>query len=217
MANVDFTLLRREIVEAARRSFSDVRAAHPHEKFYAFALYSDSSAMTALPAANTEEGFTRCIERYMAKGWFKDSSPSFFRWSTPEWAYECESSERFEAVYEMINVEGRYDRDDPSGFVNFKGRLFATMVLALSDLDAERFFGVGEARLGVTLLCSVTDSGSAVWLEEESARRLNPSAVYDAFWSEKLQDAAYAEEVENHRRKPDSIHRMFVDHIERQK
>jgi hypothetical protein len=214
MANVVFTVLRREIVEAARRSFDDVRAAHPDERYYAFALYSDDSAMTVCPAANSEEGFGRCIERYKAKDWFQKYSLSFFRWSIAEWAYECESLERFGAVHKMINVEGRYDRDDSDGFVNFKGQLFATMVLALKDLDAGGFFGTGKAREAVTLICSVSDSGCAVWLEEESARRLNPSAVYNAFWNEQMRDDAFANEFEDHRRNPGSMHRAFVRYLE---
>ncbi len=225
MAGIDFSLLRREIKEATRRAFDAVRAQHLDETFYAFALYSDDSAMTVCPAANTEEGCDRCVTRYRADGWYAeaiashgitfDEEMSTFRWSTAEWAYECEGSEQFGAVYELVNVEGRYDDEDPEGFVNFKGRVFASMVMGLRDLDAEGYFGTGEARQRVTLLCSVSDSWCAVWLEEESARRLNPPAVFEAFWGQRMRDRTVVEGFRKHTLAPDDIHRAFVTHLER--
>jgi hypothetical protein len=189
MAKVDFALVRREIRDAARRAFDAVRTAHSDEMFYAFALYSDGSAMTVCPAANTEEGYQRCVERYRAdKSYmefiashgipFDDDCLSNFRWGVGEWAY-CEGSDQFGAVYEMINLDGRYDEEDPNGFVSFNARVWTSMMLGLKDLDAEGYFGTGKARQGVTLLCSGSNSGSDVWFEEESARQLNPPAVYE--------------------------------------
>jgi hypothetical protein len=55
------------------------------------------------------------------------------------------------------------------------------MIRALADLDKEGFFGTGEARERVTLFCTISDSDDAPGLENESARRLNPAAVYEAF------------------------------------
>lgn len=164
MAKVDFALVRREIRDAAHRAFDAVRATHPDETFYAFALYSDDSAMTVCPTANTEEGYQRCVERYKANMSYMEFIASHgipfedcltnFRWGSGEWAYACEASEQFGAVYEMINVDGRYDDEDPDGFVNFKGRVFASMVLGLKDLDAEGYFGTqGAAGHNPSLLC----------------------------------------------------------------
>jgi hypothetical protein len=225
MAKVDFALLRREIKEAARHAFEAVQAAHPDETFYAFALYSDDSAMTVCPSANTEEGYERCVKRYQANKSFMDSIASHriswegcqsdFRWSTAEWAYEYDGHEQFDTVYRMINADDRYDEDDPEGFVTFKGRVFASMVLALKDLNAEGYFGARKARRGVTLLCSVSDSGCALWLEEESARRLNPSTVFERFWTERTRDGSIKEEFRQHQRSPDRIHRAFVKQMKR--
>jgi hypothetical protein len=184
MSNVDFMLVRREIKEAARRAFSGVRSQHPDETFYAFALCSDDSAMTVCPVANTEAAYRRCVARYASYSPPVDAH--YLRWGTVEWAYESAGQEYFDQVQNLINVEGRYEERDPDGFVRFKGRVFASMILGLKDLDEEGAFGVGEERKEITLFCSVSDSGCAVWMEDESARRLNPPLVYRAFseqWS----------------------------------
>jgi hypothetical protein len=225
MAKVDFALVRREIKDAARRAFDAVQQTHADETFYAFALYSDDSAMTVCPSANTEQGYERCVKRYKADKSYMEFIASHripfegclsnFRWGTAEWAYECEGHEHFGTVYEMINVDDTYDDEDPEGFVNFKGRVFASMVLGLKDLNAEGYFGARKARPSVTLLCSVSDSGCAVWLEEESARRLNPSAVFEMFWSERTRDRSIKEDFRSHRRSPDSVHGAFVRQLKR--
>lgn len=51
----DFSDFKKEIAQAAKGSFEDLRAAHPEEHFYAYALYTDSDAMTVVPAANSLE------------------------------------------------------------------------------------------------------------------------------------------------------------------
>ena len=61
MTKVDFSALRGEIMDAARRAFEALMRNHPNERFYAFALYSDDGAMTVAPAANSEEAFRRKI------------------------------------------------------------------------------------------------------------------------------------------------------------
>jgi hypothetical protein len=224
MAGVDFALMGREIKHAARRAFTTVRSGHPDETFYAFALYSDDDAMTVVPSANTEQGNERCVKRcqgdksYMefiaSEGIPFAGCLSHLRWGTAEWAYEGVGAKPFKTVNKRINADDRYDDADPDGFVRFKGGLFATMVLGLQDLDAEGFFGTGSARQSVTLLCSISDSPCAVWLEEESARRLNPPSVYQAFFKEWMTDKAIAKDFRKHRRRPDDVYRAFVAHLQ---
>jgi hypothetical protein len=219
MAKVDFTLLRQEIKEAARRAFDAVRAAHPDERFYAFALYSDDSAMTVCPSANSVQGLERRVKRYEDSKSYReflasrglpfnsDRLASDLRWETAEWAYEYVGHKHFHTVYDMINVDGRYDRDDPDGFVRFKGQVFATMVLGLGDLEVSGYFGTGKEREAITLLCSVSDSACAGWLEEESVFQLNPDAVIEAFWQQRTQGNS------SHRPEPGSVHEAFIRHL----
>jgi Domain of unknown function (DUF4303) len=176
MAEIDFSLLRIEVKEAAQRAFETVRANHPNEQFYGFALYSDDSAMTIMPAANSEEALLRKAQE---EGYLP--IPSWLRWSTSEWSYEAEGDEYFNAAYDMINAEEQYDEMESGSFELFREKVFLTMVQALGDLDATGFFGKGETRKAVTLFCSISDSEDAENLENESACQLNPTDVYEKF------------------------------------
>ena len=191
--SVDFQALRTATREAAEQAFAEVRGAHPDEHFYAFALYTDDGVMTVEPAANTEEGFRRKV------GDGRETNPAqsnYYRWATAEWAYEAAGSEHFQAAYDLLNVPERYDGDgaeeaeeeDPDEafeederFVAFKKQVIETMVEALSRLDSEGFFGSGGVREEVTLFVSISDSDAAQEVENDSARKLNPPAVYERF------------------------------------
>lgn len=172
MIQVDFSALRSEIRDAARRAFGAVTS-RPNERFYAFALYSDDGAMTVAPAANSEEELARKAQEYGCA-----PISDWLRWSTAEWDYEYEGSEHFAAVHEILNVE--YDCSDAE-FDAFRTKLYETMVQALGDLDAEGFFGTKEMREAVTIFCSISDSDDAERLEDASAQQLNPSTVYQKF------------------------------------
>lgn len=189
VAEVDFDLLRQEIKDAARAAFGVVRRNHSDEQFYAFALYSDESAMTVCPAANTEEGLARRAEEY---GYSKPQQLASLRWATGEWAYEFEGAEFFDRACALINGEDRYEGEadeDPleesEAFVAFRTQVFEVIVLALEDLDAEGFFGAGDAREAITLFCTLSDFDEAGQIEADSARRLNPASVYERFAAER--------------------------------
>jgi len=94
-----------------------------------------------------------------------------------------------------------------------KGRLFAAMLLGLQDLDAEGFFGTGELRERVTLLCSITDSADGAWLEEESTRRLNPPPVYQAFFERWKTNSAVAARFAKHLAEPGEVYQAFSAHL----
>jgi len=157
--------LRREVREAARQAFAQVRASHPNERFYAFALSSNDDAVTIVPAANSVEGLHRRAREY--------GSPisDWLRWSTAEWACQAEGGDYFDEIRARLARQGRTFRRD----------VYEAMIGALADLDDEGFFGTGAARENVTLFCTLAHSNDSEWLENESARRLNPLAVYEVF------------------------------------
>ena len=63
-----------------------MRFAHPHDVFYAFALYTDGSDMTVLPAANSEDGYQQKVTR---RGEMEPAELKYYRWATAEWASEA--------------------------------------------------------------------------------------------------------------------------------
>ena len=171
------------IRDAARDAFADLRAAHPGEAFYAFALYTDDGLMTVMPAANSEQGFRR------AAGDEDDPTElAHYRWATGEWAYEGEGAEsaKFDAVHDLLNEPaGLYDGDDDAeADRQFRARgdqLIKCMIAALRQLDAEGCFGVGEEGRRVTVFVSISDSDAAQVIENKSADLLNPPEVAAAF------------------------------------
>ncbi len=177
--SLDFTQFRTAVRDAAEKAFTEVRAAHPDEHFYAFALYTDDGAMTVVPAANTEEGFQRKVGEDGAEA-------NYYRWATGEWAYEAVGSKAFQAASDLLNADDRYegeesdDEDDPA-FAAFKSQVIEAMTLGLAEMEAEGFFGSGPARERVTLFVSISDSDESEMVEDASARSLNPLPVYERF------------------------------------
>jgi hypothetical protein len=115
MPQVDFHLVRNEIQDAARRSFSLVRAEHARETFYSFALWYGGEGYIC-SAANTEEGYQRCLKKY--EEYRKDTEAAlsksgmtypdymnYYRWCTSEWAYCDDKANHFERVNELTSLD----------------------------------------------------------------------------------------------------------------
>jgi len=174
---VNFNELRVLIRDGAKRAFTSVRDEHPDEQFYAFALYTDDGAMSLLPAANSEQRYQHAVENY---GFTDERELKYLRWSTAEWAYEAFGN-HFRAVDERFDPPDYDDPNDVAAFVAFQQQFHAAIVNALSDLDADGFFGTGDAREKVTVFVTISDSDEAERLERKSVRKLNPRPVYQRF------------------------------------
>lgn len=165
---IDAPELRAAAREAIRLSFEELLAAHPGERFYAFALYTDDGVSGISPAANSEEGLATKIAEYG-----EDAEPNYLRWTTSEWSYEGFGWDRTKDVYHSImEMPGRDDDFDA-----FYAGVLTLMEGVIADLDAEGLFGRGTEREGVTLLCTITDSDEALAYERRTVRALNPQAA----------------------------------------
>ncbi|MBN3832225.1 DUF4303 domain-containing protein [Burkholderia sp. Ac-20344] len=174
----DFSDFQRDIADAARATFRALRALHPDEHFYAFALYTDSSAMTVVPAANTTEG----LARIRAQQAVADNDPApWFAWGFSEWAYASAEASPFNALCGKLADEVLSPQFAMSRFAEFSRQLHADMIEALRLLDREGLFGTGDERAAITLFVSISDDAAAEALENESVKALNPPAVADAF------------------------------------
>lgn len=174
---IDAPELRKATKDAMAAAFADLLAAHPDERFYAFALYTDDGVAGISLAANTEEGLAARVEEYG-----DDAEPAYLRWTTSEWTYEGFGWERTEATYRAITEMGAAAEE----FDEFREGVLALMEIVLADLDAEGLFGRGESREAVTLLCSITDSDDAEEFERRTVHTLNPPSVvtrYEADWT----------------------------------
>jgi uncharacterized protein DUF4303 len=206
MSAVDFDLLRGRIAEAVAHTFRAVRAAHPTDSIYAFALYTVEDAIGVNPSVNSEEAYRRTVVRETAEEvktkWLESNGISLegfllgdHRWSAPAWEYDCDESEGFDLVNELINNDGTgvYDEEDALGFEKFKAGVLASMLLGLQDVITAGRFGAGAGMSSLTFFCSIADSEDAIWFEEDSARRLNSAASFKAFVEERIKYIADGE------------------------
>jgi hypothetical protein len=220
MINPDFDVLRQRIGKACRQTFDAVRSSHPEERLYAFVLYTVDDAVGINPSTNSEQAYQRAAERQRAdephKQWLELNGINLdasilgdLRWNPYDWAYECAESDGFAAVNEMINYGGTaiYDENDPLGFAKFQAGVFASMVLGLTDAKASGCFGSGMEADSVTLFCSVANSEDTVWLEEDSARRLNSPAVYQTFAEQRIK--WIAEDIDADCDDPDGVPALY--------
>jgi hypothetical protein len=178
----DFNQLRTDLKRATQAAIVELRASHPDEDFYAFALYTDDGVAGVSPAANTEEAFAEAVGRYK----FKDPRENaYVRWATGEWKYQGFGTEHFKRGYDAI---ASMRHADDEAFARFRRQILDLMVAVLGELDAGGLFGSGPERDRVTLLCSVTDADSSgEAFQKQSIRFLNPPAViaaYEASWAQ---------------------------------
>ena len=170
---LDFETLRQDLRAAATAAIAELRAAHPGEQFYAFALYTDEGVAGISPAANTEAHLAKRTAEYK---YTKPAEINYLRWSTSEWAYEGFGWEHFKPSYDAIMSASDSGMSD-AAFARHRGQVLRLMIDVLGDLDRDGVFGRGAGREGVTLLCSVTDPDDPFELLNRSVRALNPPPV----------------------------------------
>lgn len=172
---MDWKELTKDIVTAARTSFSELLARHGDETFYAFVLYTDEDCWTVVPAANS-------LEQHRAKfAGSGDADPktlAYYKWASAEWAYEAYEADAFNAICTRLRDACGSVSDDEA-FDAFKANVHNAMIDALKALDDEGFFGKGRDN-AVLFITSSDDDGSKA-MEDRSARLLNPPEIYEPF------------------------------------
>ena len=171
---LNFERLLTDVKAAATAAIAELRAAHPGEHFYAFALYTDGGVAGISPAANTEEHLARRITDYK---FTKPAEINYLRWSTSEWAYEGFGWAHFKPSYDEMMAVRHPPEGDDLPFPEYRRRVFRLMIDVLAAMDADGVFGRGAERERVTLLCSVTDPDDPMGLLDRSVRALNPPSV----------------------------------------
>ena len=145
------------VVEAATRSaFTELATLSGKEKLYAFALYSDESAMTLCPAANTLEYFDDNAD---------EEDLAYYKFEPAEWKYEMQGAE---AAFDAISRNLREAKKDAT----FHQRLRETCVNVLANLKAEGFFR-SLAGQEVFLLYSISDADQEPEIIQDMIHRLN--------------------------------------------
>lgn len=165
--------LTEKIGRSAQTVFQDLQQSHPEENFYAFALYTDSSAMTVVASANSTQALNETLDAEDDKS---DQTISYYKWSSSEWAYAAWKRGEFKEISKSLREDP--DRGD---LKNFEKMLHGAMIEALKKLSDTGIFGEGEERNGITLFITITDDNRSRSVENTSAKMLNPGLVYENF------------------------------------
>ena len=165
---IDYETFLPRLGAGLRKAWEQARRKHPDETFYVFGICTDSDITDLFPFSNTEE-------QYAATG-----NPTYLidKWRVPEDAYEHRSKFTAGLAAEVNRYVFEDHCKDPKGaFAERKRRLLEIFEKALVQLDAEGFFGEGEARTQVLLKIDLGDCSDD---EEdyilEVIRRINPPA-----------------------------------------
>ncbi|GAB7532416.1 hypothetical protein PS3A_48310 [Pseudomonas sp. 3A(2025)] len=164
-----------QVYALSKKAFSDFLDDHPDESFYAFALYTDSSAMTLCQAANSLEKLTEKLDSEEEED-KTDEAVAYFKWTSSEWAYEALEGDAFAEINHALRTDEERDEFD-----TFMQALIRCMTGALGSLVNEGFFKrpgiIGEAVVFVTM----TDDDAAQSIENSSASALNAGPSLQLF------------------------------------
>ncbi len=173
MKDFDFDQLHRDILAAARQAFADVLTQRSVDDLCAFALYSDSGAMTVCPAM--------CTTTFLAER--ARNAPDeylFYKYSPSEWPLEgAGAEEAFGRICRTLREHLFHDIDDSDqAFQAFQQRLMQTCVQVQAELR-ESFFA--ERAGDFLLLVTISDDDEPTQVLQSRVRQLNNSRIADEF------------------------------------
>ncbi|WP_174915967.1 DUF4303 domain-containing protein [Burkholderia lata] len=161
------------IAQATTSVFSALKNEHPDEDFYAFALYTDNSAMSVVAAGNSEQALEEVLKNADERSPEQDA---YYRWASSEWLYEAFHGSEFKGVSKTVRESA-----DRSNFRKFKVDVHAAMIEALRTVDVDGLFGTGLDREKIIVFVTITDDDNAEQFENDSAKQLNSPAAYQRF------------------------------------
>lgn len=140
------------------------------ENFYAFSLYTDSSAMTVSLSANSEQHVNSIFDR--EENTSKENQ-DYYKWTTSEWAYEGIYPEIFTDISKSLR-----ESPDRANFSQFKNNLIQTLINTLKKVKH------GELSLVLStsvVFVSITDDDESENIENISAQLINNESIASYF------------------------------------
>ncbi|QDU23824.1 DUF4303 domain-containing protein [Urbifossiella limnaea] len=189
--------IRDSLASGAKTFLAEFRAAWPNETMYSFLFELPPEGSYACAAAATEEGLTRVVKKYAAKGYaagLKDATAAlqkWLRWAGPEdgW-FQGLNSDAFVPTSKLLDEAFAAEWIKP-----FDGQLESLAQSALRHLDTEGVFGTGEGREAVVLgVCNIggdnSDEDFFAWAEE-----VNPPTVMQRLRREVLESRSMSDRI----------------------
>ena len=154
--------LEKKCYQATSEAMNRLLAENSHEDFYAFSLYTDSSAMTVMLSANSEQQLESILENEEDKS---KETINYYRWATSEWAYDGCFPELFGEISTLL-------RESPnrSDFTDFKRKLLQILTNTLNKIKSGELASSLEKSI---LFVSVTDDDESEEIENISAQIIN--------------------------------------------
>jgi hypothetical protein len=181
--------LRKAYANDLAAAWARARRAHANETPYAFVLNGTEGGQPPqlLPCLLTEESLTRVAHRYVDKGYHDtlDEARRALRYSVGDSPHVDEMYDAVPTV-DALTAPHAKTLDDESGYAI----LAKAAIAALKDLDAQGLFGTGPERERLLLIIATEDTPKD-W-SKESARKLNPPAVFARFEAETRVEGTYA-------------------------
>lgn len=157
-------------LQATVSAIKKLLAENPEESFYAFSLYTDSSAMTVSLSANAEQYVSSILDNEEDRS---KENQNYYKWATSEWAYAGVYSEIFTDISTSLR-----ESPDRANFSQFKKNLIQTLINTLEKIKC------GELSLVLNtsvLFVSITDDDESENIENVSAQSINNESVTSCF------------------------------------
>jgi len=169
-ASFDAARLATEVTVATRNAVGHVRRVYPDKSLNAFALLTDSGAMTLALVSGTVDSSAPPLE--------SDSV-----WNCSEWS-EFHGSEYFDVAYRIILAQHR-GLESQVEFAEFCQQMFESCIRSLEGLVADGLFGDASQRENVVILFQVSDDDEI----DGAMVRLNTTRVVERYRAWRLESA----------------------------
>ncbi|NUL38958.1 DUF4303 domain-containing protein [Kosakonia sacchari] len=153
-------------LQATVAAIKKLLAENPEENFYAFSLYTDSSAMTVSLSANSEQQVNSILD---SEENTSKENQDYYKWTTSEWAYEGVYPDFFNDISKSLR-----ESPDRANFSQFKKNLIQTLINTLKKVKHGELSLVLSASV---VFVSITDDDESENIENISAQSINNESI----------------------------------------
>jgi hypothetical protein len=185
--SIDFSEFELHLRQAVSSTFTQLR--QRGEQIYAFNLFTAALWEYMYPSYSSEESLLRSAQEFQTSATELENQVEWMRtarWNPADWENADPSNRHFQAVNDWLTANDitGWVTDDGENEKEFdKKNDFLDKICrgVLRQLDAEGLFGVGAARMKITLHVTIVHervefANDRSWIEE--TRLLNPSDAY---------------------------------------
>lgn len=185
--NLFFKNLEYKIEQAVKKDMQKILKETGNEKIYAVALVTDSDCITLYLAVNTYEFMEKNDKEYSIdmdlseediKN-LKEGSASLTQWIPDEWGYSDDNNSELVKISKLLYENSESEDFGDEEYEENQKLFLETVTSAFKHLIKEKVFGKYSEE--ITYFISMSDDDRAEEIENDSAKLLNPSNIYETF------------------------------------